>query len=489
MYTDYTFQDWQTMGAGPETARKIVDSYRASAFFRDALNANRYFDGDNPTLADKYVVRVNVREQTTEDGFKKNTAERKEVAGNRIPSAFLRRFVCQQNQFLLSNGVTLQDSALKGRLGRGFDVVLQQLGEKALLHGVSYGYWNLDHLEAIPAAVDANSGCVGLLDEMTGAVGAAIQFWQLSGTRPMYMRVFEPDGVTVYKHYKGEYTEEHHKRAYKLSVRVDGLGQTVIGGENYSGLPLVPLYANDEHTSELTPSIKAKIDLYDRIISDFGDNLERANDVYWVLNNFGGSTNEALRVIQEIQEIKLAMSIKSDDGAGASSAQPHTIEVPYAARQVALDLLEKALYQDAMAMSMTELTGGSLTNVAIQTAMTNLNLKCDHFEWQCFAFVQQVLHLMGVETEEISFQRQTIVNRSETVQDIYTMRSDIDRETALKLNPYISQDDIPAILEALDAEEVTGMPNMDALQKALQGPETGLKDEDEEQEGLSDERR
>lgn len=467
MYTDYTYQDWQTMGSGPENARKIVDSYRASAFFQDALSASRYFDGENPTLSDKYVVRVKVREQKNEDGFTKNIAERVEVAGNRIPSSFLRRFVCQQNQFLLGNGVVLQDSALKDRLGRAFDVVLQQLGEKALLHGVSYGYWNLDHLEAIPAAVDANSGCVGLLDEMTGAVGAAIQFWQLSDTRPMYMRVFEPDGVTVYRHHKGQYTIEQPKRAYKLSVRSDDLGQTIIGGENYSSLPLVPLYANDEHTSELTPSIKAKIDLYDRITSDFGDNLERANDVYWVLNNFGGSTNEALRVIQEIQEIKLAMSVKSDDGTGASSAQPHTIEVPYTARQVALDLLEKALYQDAMALSMTELTGGSLTNVAIQTAMTNLNLKCDHYEWQCFAFVQQVLHLMGVDTEEIAFQRQEIVNRSETVQDIYTMRADIDRETALKLNPYISQDDIPAIMDALDAEAVTGMPNMDTLQRQI----------------------
>ena len=37
-------------------------------------------------------------------------------------------------------------------------------------------YWNLDHLEPIAAAKDANSGCVALLDELTGAVGAAIQF-------------------------------------------------------------------------------------------------------------------------------------------------------------------------------------------------------------------------------------------------------------------------------------------------------------------------
>ena len=122
---------------------------------------------------------------------------------------------------------------------------------------------------------------------------------------------------------------------------------------------------------------------------------------------------------------------------------------------------------------MDELTGGSLTNVAIMAATTNLNLKCDHYEWQAFRFVQQVLALIGVDTEEITFQRQQITNKSETVQDIYAMRADIDRETALKLNPYISQDDIPGILEALDAEEVTGLLNMEALQKEIDRQQGG----------------
>lgn len=465
MYTEYTYQDWLKMGGGPEIARKIVESYKASAFFVHALEANRYFIGENPTLDEKYQLKMQTRERTGGDGETLRYAEAVKVPGNRVPSSFLRRFVCQQNQFLLGNGVTLKDAAQKKRLGMGFDVKMQQIGEAALLHGVSYGYWNLDHLEPISAARDSLSGCVGLLDELSGAVGTAIQFWQLSSERPLYMRVFEPDGVTVYSYVDGKYAQEQPKRAYKQMVRRDALGETVVGGESYSMLPVIPLYANDEQRSELTESIKAKIDAYDRITSDFVDNLDRANDVYWVLNNFGGSVDQALQVVQEINELKVAMSVS--DGTSSSSAEPHTIEVPYAARQTAMELLEKALYSDFMALSMSELTGGSLTNVAIQTAMTNLNLKCDHYEWQCFAFVQQVLALMGVQTEEIVFKRQQIVNKSETVQDIYIMRGDIDRETALKLNPYISQDDIPGILEALDAEEVTGLPDMDALQKEI----------------------
>ena len=465
MYTDYTYQDWLKMGGGAEAARKIVESYKSSDFFLAAIDSNRYFDGCNPALDDKYLLRVETREVNAGDGEKMRYAGKVRVAGNRVPSSFLRRFVCQQNQYLLGNGVTLKDAAAKQRLGRGFDVKMQQLGESALLHGVSYGYWNLDHLEPISAAVDLDSGCVGLLDELTGEIGMAIQFWQVSNSRPLYMRIFEPDGVTVVSYCERKYTVVQDKRAYRLNVRRDALGETVTGGENYGVLPVIPLYANDEHQSELTPSIRAKIDMYDRIMSDFGDNLDRANDVYWVLNNFGGSVDQALQVVQEINELKVAMSVS--DGTSTSSAEPHTIEVPYAARQTALTLLEKALYSDFMALSMDELTGGSLTNVAIQAAMTNLNLKCDHYEWQCFDFVQRVLRLIGIDTEEITFKRRQIANQSETVQDIYIMRSDIDRETALKLNPYISQDEIPAILERLDAEDVSGLPDMEALQKEI----------------------
>ena len=123
-------------------------------------------------------------------------------------------------------------------------------------------------------------------------------------------------------------------------------------------------------------------------------------------------------------------------------------------------------------------SGGSLTNVAIQAAMTNLNLKCDHYEWQCFAFVQQVLRLIGIETEEIKFKRQQMANRQETVQDIYTMRQDIDRRTALKLNPYIDQEEIEDIIANVSAEEVSGQPSMDALQRLLddQGGNNGADD-------------
>lgn len=474
MYTTHTYQDWL---AAPEGDRRkllteIIRSYRASAEFKTALDANDYFRGNNVSVGGKVLLKpVAVSTTDKETGAVKKITRLKEIVGNRVRSNFLFRFVTQQNQYLLGNGVTLDESADKSRLGLGFDKALEQAGERALLHGVCWLYWNSDHVEVLPACVDSLSGCVALLDERTGEPAVCVQFWQLNGERPLYIRLFEPDGVMEYRQEQSELIEISAKRAYRVTVSRDAAGERVTGAENYAALPVVPLYASAEKVSELTPAIRSKIDLYDRILSDFGDNLDKANDVYWVLNNYGGSTEEVVEMIAEIERVRAVVNMSDGTGA-ASTATPQSFEVPHEARRTALELLEDALYADYMAMNMDELTGGSLTNVAIQTAMTNLNLKCDRYEWQVFSAVQKILALIGVETEQIRFQRQVIANKSEIIQDIAAMRSDIDLETALKLNPYIMPEEIPQIMDNVTAEQVSGMPSMTQLERELEGGDT-----------------
>ena len=486
MYTDHTYQDWEQAADRRGLLKEIINQYRSSTDFRVALMAQKYFDAENESVARKKLLKPQRFETTiTEpapDGseYKRTRTGLRtvEIEGNRVYSRFFYRLVTQENQHLLSNGVTIGDVGdqkgenIKARLGIGFDTTMQQIGEKALIHGVCWGYWNHDHIEAIEAAKDANSGFVALLDEETSAPRVGVQFWRLSKKRPMYVRLFEEDGVTVYRTDKdGDLVEYKPKRAYVLRVSRDAFGEQVIGTSNYSALPLIPLYANPERRSEFGNAIRSKIDAYDRISSDFVDNLDRANDIYWVLNNFGGNTAEVAEMIEQIEKLRVAVNI-SDGVGGGSTAQPHTFEVPYEARKVALELLERAIIDDAMGLNLKEIQGGSLTNVAIQASMTNINLKCDRFEWQVFAFVQGVMRLIGVVTEQISFTRQTLVNQSEIVQDIAVMRQDIDQETALRKNPYIMEEEIPGILERSAQEQhakaYSGQPSITELERIAQ---------------------
>lgn len=120
--------------------------------------------------------------------------------------------------------------------------------------------------------------------------------------------------------------------------------------------------------------------------------------------------------------------------------------MPYAARQAALQLLRKELYEDYMALDTDAILGGSLTNVAIKAACANLNLKCDRYEWQVFRFVQSLLRLLGHDTDSIRFQRQSLLNEKELVESIYTMRQDIDRRTALTLNPLLQPEEVETLV-------------------------------------------
>ena len=444
MFTDITWQDYLAASDKMALLLEAIRRYKASPAFHRALEANCYFRGENSAVARKTILRARKIEGRDASGRRRVRTGTEDVVGNRIASAFLFRFVTQQNQFLLSEGVSLPEDA-KHALGADFDHQLERLGECALLHGCAWGFWNADHIEVIEAAKNAYSGFFPLLDEMTGEMMLGVQFWQIAPDRPMYVRIFDEEGVRILREDRTGLSLAGEKEPYCRTLVEDALESAVITEEGYGRIPLIPLKANTEAASEFTPAIKAKIDAYDTILSDFADNLDRANDVYWVLNNFGGTMDEVAELLEQINRVKAVANISDGSGNGAT-AEPRTIEVPYAARREALDLLERALYQDYMALDMDALTGGSLTNVAIRAAAANLNLKADRYEWQVRQFVQSLLSLIGHPTEDIRFNRQTIANDSEVVQDIYAMRQDIDQRTALRLNPYIQEEEIEGLM-------------------------------------------
>lgn len=438
------YQDWADSPDKTPWLVDAIETYRTSGTFRRALAAEQYFRGENPEIARKTVLKARKIETRDEHGRRHIRSGVEDVVGNRIGSSFLYRFVFQENQMLLQNGCLLP-APIKAKLGCDFDRQLEQLGERALVQGTAWGLWNNGHLEVIPLARDGLSGFLPLMDEMTGEIRAGVQFWQTDLQRDLFFRLLEEDGFTLYRVHGKAAEKLTPKQDYRLTLCRDALGENLTREGNWGRLPMIPLMANGEGRSELTPSVKAKIDAYDRILSDFADNLDRANDVYWVLNNFGGTTEDIAEMLGEINRLKAVANLS--DGAGGATAEPRTIEVPYQARQTALAILEKELYLDAMALDTEALTAGSLTNVAIRAASANLNLKCDRYEWQLNRFVHELLKLLGMETEEIRFQRQQIANDAETVDTIYKMRSDIDKETALRLNPLLQPEEVERLLK------------------------------------------
>lgn len=404
----------------------IISSFNnhlGSEYVKEAELAQEYYNGENRKIMNRSILYFNDKGLEV-DRWKAN---------EKVPSEFLKKIVNQKCSYLLGNGATFSE-IYKKKLTNTFDTELLRLGRLASLEKVAFMYFYRDGDKLVGKPFSIKEFCP-MYDEITGALMGGIRHWKLDDNTPDIYEVYERDYVTVYKRDKGRLVEL--ERGY-YDAKVNENGEAIASRE-MGVLPIAILWNNDNKTSDLTIGIKNKIDLYDIVLSDFGNNLEDNNDVYWVIKNYSG---QDIGVFYE--EFKKYKTLKVD---GEGDASPKSFETPYQARQTALDIIRKQIYNDAMAVDTSILAGGSLTNIAIKANMIDLGLKCDEFEANLLEFMQQVFKIMedvyGVDlsNEDVKFKRRDLINDTETITNIQTMRGDISRRTALELNPYIENVD------------------------------------------------
>jgi hypothetical protein len=425
-----TYQDMLKAADKPAFVMEAISNYRSLDMYIRAVEAQAYYSRDNTGV----VRRLTFMEKFTVKGSK--------VKFFKMRCGFFPKIIKQQSQYLLGNGITVDDK-IKTMLGNKVDTDFQRAGLYALIDGVSWCFWNVDRLIVFRATEFAP-----LFDEETSALMAGIRFWQLSPDKPMFIELYEMDGVTRFQadQFGSVPLIIKPKTAYKQQIRIDAVSKEVVNTENYTKIPVFPFYANELKQTEFTYGLQEDIDAYDFISSDLVDNILQIEGIYWVIKNYGGDDLKQLR--DEIAQIK--MTYTDGDNAGADS---HTIEVPYNAKQVALNLIETKMYRDTMSLDTRVLTGGSLTNIAIKVAMTDLNLKTDLFEYQAIDTLQNILSLLGYPDEQFQFKRRSITNDTEMVQNISMMLSDgyVDDEWAVENNPLIADESQKELLDRLDA--------------------------------------
>lgn len=410
-----------------------ISEHKNSEHCQIALDAQTYFKQQNSTITNYQKLLYTISGNAVPDNYSAN---------HKCVSNFFKYFITQENQYLLGNGVTFQDDNTKIKLGADFDYKVQQTGEFALVDGVAFGMYNLDHVEVF-RLIEKDRGFVPLLNEENGILSAGIRYWQLDNDKPLRATLYEIDGYTDYIKRKGKEMEVlTPKRAYKLSVASTAVdGEYVYDGENYTALPIVPLYANSEHQSEIVGA-KSNIDAYDLIKSGFANDLDDASMIYWTLENCGGMDDiDLVKFIERMKTVKAANL--DDDGA---RAEAHTMEVPYQSREVYLTRLRADLYRDFMALDVEQIAAGNTTATQIQAAYEPLNNKVDRYEYQVTNFIQQILKLAGID-DVPTYKRSRIVNQLEETQMIVMAGTLIDDETAVKKLPFLSTDEIDEILK------------------------------------------
>ena len=400
MIVIYTYQDLLKIRSSEENTmefmRSVIAAHKSTEVYKNAITAQEYDKKRNATIVEYQKLLYTISGEAVPDNYSANY---------KLRSSFFNRFVTQQNQFLLGNGISLTKENEKEKLGKDFDTRLQELGRDALVDGVSFGFWNMDHMENFRI-----TEFVPLLDEETGALMAGIRFWQIDLSKPFRATLYELDGYTEYiwRESKGEILKP--KRAYVLKLLTSPSdGVEILDGKNYPTFPIVPLWGNPAHQSELV-GIREQIDAFDLIKSGFCDTVDEASYVFWTIQNASGMDDiDLAKFVERMRTVKAA--VVEDDGARAES---HTMDAPYASRETLLSRLRNDLYDDYMALDTKQIANGAVTATQIKAAYEPMNNKADMFEYCLHDFIDSLFDLVGIDSDA-SFTRSIMVNSTENI--------------------------------------------------------------------------
>lgn len=418
--------------------KSAVDSWKNGALYKTAVDADCYDRHKNITLATVGAMKAEVGKRlygTTGDDAK-----------SEISSNFFHRLNTQRCNYLLGNGLSFPEKEIGGRFGAKFDTAVKDIAYKALIHGVCFGYWS-DKLYCFEVTEFAP-----LWDEETGVLMAGVRFWQIAANKPTYYVLYEVDGYTKFTDKDGVMRLTDEKRGYiQITSKSEVDGEMIVGEQNYSALPVIPMWGSKLHQSTLI-GLRSAIDAYDIVNSGFADDLNEMQEIFWILQNYGGMNQDDLtKFFRRLKWFKVAEMDTSDSG----TITPYKQEVPYQSRQIFLDNIRKQMYEGFGALDVHQLSAGS-TNDHIDAAYQPLDEEADDLEFQVIEFVQQLGALLGIEEEKCTpqFKRNRISNQSEQVAMIVQEAAWLDEETIIKKLPNITPDEIEEIMSRKAAETI-----------------------------------
>jgi hypothetical protein len=435
-----TYQDLVNVGENESNrmdfVMNIIHQHKASDDYKIGAIAEEYYKKRNVTLVKFQKMLTTLTGGRVVDKWSPN---------HKVVSGFFKRFVTQQNQYSLGNGISwgenpFADDKQKAR----FDSEVKQAGLYALIGGVSFGFWNLDHLDVFKITEFAP-----LYDEENGALRAGVRFWQIDADKPLRATLYEEDGYTEYrwKDGKGEILQD--KRKYIITVSQSDIdGTEIIDGENYPTFPIVPLWGNPEKQSELV-GIREGIDVYDFIKNGFANDLDGAQ-LYWIIKGAGGMDDPDLA--QFLDRLRLVGAASPAEG---QSVEAVTLDLPYDARDNLLTRLENDLYRDYMSLNLADIKSGSVVTAQIKAAYKPMDLKADDYEYMLGDFLDHILTLAGIDATP-TFTRSMLVNTTEEITAVLSAANMLPKD-------YVVQKIVTLLGDGDRAQEIAEQAEADGL--------------------------
>jgi SPP1 family phage portal protein len=148
---------------------------------------------------------------------------------------------------------------------------------------------------------------------------------------------------------------------------------------------------NKKQQSGLKP-IKPIIDDYDLMSCGLSNNLQDASEYLVVVRGYDGANLE--EVIQNTRT-KKTIGVDAD-----GDVDFKTVDVPYEARKVKLDLDRENIYKFGMGFDNSQVGDGNITNVVIKSRYALLDMKVNKLQIRLKQFLKKILKIVLKEINE-----------------------------------------------------------------------------------------
>ena len=225
----------------------------------------------------------------------------------------------------------------------------------------------------------------------------------------------------------------------------------------YEGLGFIPFFRLDNCKKQFS-DLK---DDYDLMACGLSNNIQDANEYVAVVKGFKGDNLGEL-----ITNIKTKKHI-GVDGESGGDVEFKTVDIPYDARKVKLELDEKNIYRFGMGFNSAQLGDGNITNIVIKSRYALLDLKCNKLEIRLKQFLRKILKVVleeinkenktGYQQKDVyfDFKREVITNEKDNadIEYVKAQKKQIDVNTLLGLKNVIDDETIiQYICEVLDID-------------------------------------
>jgi len=267
-----------------------------------------------------------------------------------------------------------------------------------------------------------------------------------------YYEIIEEDYIGRNKEYViFEFWDNNHCEVYKFKGNLTGTGLTYMPEEFdtffhvLEEVPFIEFKNNRNMISDLK-KYKDLIDIYDKVVSGYANDLEDIQQLIYILENYGGE--DLKEFLGELKRYKTVKTETGADGRTNGGLKTLSIEIPVEARNSILEILKKQIFESGQALQQDTENFGNASGVALKFFYRKLELKAGltqiEFEKGFAKLVRQVMRFLKIsdwKTKSITqtWTRNMISNDLENAQIATESKANeiISDETIVKNHPWV----------------------------------------------------